>query len=58
MVECIERTDKNLIVGIQFHPEAAYVKHLKNVPNANNYMTKELAGYFFKSFAEAAEKAK
>jgi len=30
----------------KFHPEAAYFKHLKNVSNAGNYMTKEMAGIF------------
>jgi len=43
IIECIERTDKTMIIGFQFHPEAALVKHKNGVDNAENYMKRDLA---------------
>lgn len=43
MIEAIERTDKTFAVGLQFHPEAALVKHLENAENRENYMDYDTA---------------
>lgn len=55
MVEGIERTDKTCAVGVQFHPEAAIVKHIGkavNNENADQFMTYNTAIPLFKSFIE------
>jgi putative glutamine amidotransferase len=43
MIEAVERTDKTFAVGLQFHPEAALVKHLENAENRNDFMDYETA---------------
>lgn len=55
MVECVERNDKRLAVGVQFHPEAAYMMHLNETSTAWKFMTKEQAGHLFKMFAEESK---
>lgn len=47
MIEAIERTDKTFAVGLQFHPEAALVKHLESVENRDDYMDYDTALSFF-----------
>ena len=47
MIEAVERTDKTFAVGLQFHPEAALVKHLENAANQNDFMDYEAALSFF-----------
>ena len=54
-IEGIERKDKRCAVAVQFHPEAAIVKHLgKGVNNANasQFMSYETAMPLFRSFIE------
>jgi len=48
MIEAIERTDKTFAIGLQFHPEAAAVKHLENKNNPNKYMDYDTAMKSFK----------
>lgn len=48
IVEAIERTDKTFAVGLQFHPEAALVKHLENAGNKDNYMDYDTALSIFR----------
>jgi len=43
MIEAVERTDKTFAVGLQFHPEAALVKHLENAGNRNDFMDYDTA---------------
>ena len=43
MIQVIERTDKTFAVGLQFHPEAALVKHLEGAANRDDYMSYETA---------------
>ena len=43
MIEAVERTDKTFAVGLQFHPEAALVKHLENAENRNDFMDYDTA---------------
>ena len=38
MVEAIERTHKEFALGLQFHPEAAYVKYMDKAQNMNDFM--------------------
>ena len=55
MVEGIERTDKRCAVGVQFHPEAAIVKHIgKGVDNTNarEFMTYDAAMHLLRAFIE------
>lgn len=42
-IECIERTDKHWAIGMQFHPEAAVVKHVKGAANADKFMATKQA---------------
>lgn len=50
--EAIERTDKDLAVGIQFHPEASVVKHLKKASSADNFLPLEDAKRYFQVFVD------
>ena len=43
MIEAVERTDKTFAVGLQFHPEAAIVKHLEGAENRSDFMDYETA---------------
>ena len=43
MIEAVERTDKTFAVGLQFHPEAAIVKHLEGAENRGDFMDYETA---------------
>ncbi len=43
MIEAVERTDKAFAVGLQFHPEAALVKHLENAENQDLFMDYDTA---------------
>ncbi len=54
IIEGIERTDKTLILGAQFHPEAAVVKHLNKAENADNYTDRDTALKLFTYFLEKA----
>ena len=59
MVEGIERTDKRCAVGVQFHPEAAIVKHVgkaMNNANAREFMTYDAAIPLFRAFLEVCKK--
>jgi len=53
MIEAVERTDKDFAVGLQFHPEAAVVKHLDGADNRDDYMDYETALSFFRWIVEA-----
>lgn len=55
MIEGIERSDKKLAVGIQYHPEAAYVKSVKKTGNAEQFMSKEQVATFFLNFIDRAK---
>ena len=57
-IEGIERKDKRCAVAVQFHPEAAIVKHSgKGVNNANasQFMSYETAMSLFRSFIECCK---
>lgn len=43
IIEVLERTDRSMIMGFQFHPEAAVVKHLEQAENADSFMSLEEA---------------
>ena len=47
MVEAIERTDKEFALGLQFHPEAAYVKYMDKAQNMNGFMDTDDHGFTY-----------
>ncbi len=61
MIEAVERMDKTFALGLQFHPEAAVVKHLDNAENRDAFMNYETAMILFRwlvnSLPEKLEKA-
>ncbi len=48
MIEAVERMDKTFAMALQFHPEAAVVKHLDNAENQNDFMDYETAMILFR----------
>ena len=54
MIEIIEFKDKNFVVGLQFHPEAAVVKHINNAQNASEFMDTETALLVFEELLSHA----
>ena len=58
MIESIKRTDKTLAMGLQYHPEAAYAKHLKKAENAGNFTSQEDVRRFFTNFIKQVYMAK
>ena len=52
IIEAVERTDKTFAVGLQFHPEAALVKHLENADNRNDFMDYDTALSIFQWIVE------
>ena len=48
IIEAVERTDKTFAVGLQFHPEAAVVKHLDNAENKDAFMDFDMALSIFR----------
>mgnify|MGYP002513493636 FL=1 len=52
MIEIIEYTGKDFIIGFQFHPEAAVVKHLKGADNAADFMDCETALLVFEALID------
>ena len=55
VIEAIERTDKTFALGIQFHPEAAAVKHMTNAANKDEFMSYDTAILVFNKLIEAAK---
>lgn len=55
MIEAIERPDKTFALGLQFHPEAAVVKHLENAENADSFMSCDDALRFFTVLLDKAK---
>lgn len=55
IIEAIERTDKTFAVGLQFHPEAAAVKHLNDSDNKNEFMPYDTAVLVFNKLIEATK---
>lgn len=45
--EIVERRDKDYAIGFQFHPEAAYIKHIDEKENSSLFMDKETASLVF-----------
>ena len=52
MIEIIEYTGKDFIIGFQFHPEAAVAKHLQGAENAAEFMDLETALLVFESLID------
>lgn len=58
MIEAIEHTGCNFVIGLQFHPEGAIAKWRKGADNASKYMTKEEALKIFKVFVDKVKARK
>ena len=54
MIEAVERTDKTFAVGLQFHPEAALVKHAENAENRDQFLDYETALSIFRRIVQEA----
>lgn len=52
MVEIIEYQGKGFIIGFQFHPEAATVKHIKGAENASEFMSLEVSLKVFQALLD------
>ena len=57
-IEAIERNDKTLIVGLQFHPEASIVKYNTGAANAADFMDKSQALAIFRNFVAKVRERK
>lgn len=56
IIEAVERTDKRFIIGVQYHPEVAVLKHANHVDGASNYMSYDEALCYFIALKEQAKK--
>ena len=56
IIEAIERKDKPFAIGVQFHPEAALVKHLNHTKNEGDFMNYDTALSFFKRIVRESTK--
>ena len=57
IIEAVERTDKEFAIGLQFHPEAAIVKHINKAYNANNFMDYDTAIRVFEKIVNQQKEA-
>ena len=55
IIETVERTDKTFAIGLQFHPEAAIVKHLNHSANADQFLGYDTALRFFQRLVQEAD---
>ena len=49
-IEAIERRDRTLVIGLQFHPEAAVVKYDTGAWNAGDFLDRDQALGIFRNF--------
>ena len=56
MIEAVERKDKTFAIGVQFHPEAALVKHLNHAKNERDFMNYDTALSFFQRIVRESAK--
>lgn len=56
IIEVVERTDRSFCLGLQYHPEAAIVKHLDKAPNASAFMSYDEALRYFKELVKQARR--
>lgn len=56
IIEAAERTDKTFCIGVQFHPEASFAKHLDHAANASSYMSYDASLAYFKRLVHEAKK--
>lgn len=55
LIEALEHPDKTFVLGVQFHPEVAVVKHLDGKENADQFMDIETALSFFTALLDVAK---
>ena len=48
----MQKQSKDFIIGFQFHPEAAVVKHLQGADNAADFMDRETALHVFEALVD------
>lgn len=53
IIEIIEYSGKEFIIGFQFHPEAAVVKHLQNADNVADFMDYETSLRIFETLIDS-----
>jgi CTP synthase (UTP-ammonia lyase) len=53
IIEIIEYTGKDFIIGFQFHPEAAVVNHIQGADNAADLMDCETALHRFEALIDS-----
>lgn len=58
MIEAVERKDKHMAVGLQYHVEAAYIKHATGKANAGSFMTEREALKHFRFFIRSCERGR
>lgn len=54
IIEVVERQDKTFCIGLQYHPEAAIVKHLDGADNADDFMDYATAMRYFTALVQQA----
>ncbi len=54
VIEAVERTDRNFVLGLQYHPEVAIAKNLDKAANASDYMSYKDAMKYFKELVKYA----
>ena len=54
IIEVVERQDKTFCIGLQYHPEAAIVKHLDGADNADYFMDYATAMRYFTALVQQA----
>lgn len=58
IVEAIERTDKHFALGVQYHPEEAVKKHLKDASDASRFMPLDEAVKYFTALIEHGQEGR
>ena len=56
IIEGVERTDKDFVIGVQFHPEVAVAKVIDNEEDAGNFMSYDKAISYFKILIEQTQR--
>ncbi len=56
IIEGVERTDKNFVIGVQFHPEVAVAKVIDKEEDAGNFMSYDKAISYFKILIEQTQR--
>ena len=58
IIEAVERTDKPFFIGVQYHPEAAVIKHVNNAADASRFMDYDKALSCFCALVKQSKQSK